>query len=184
MMDKRKRMEGGGSPAAARPPSVINGLDQPELGVGFDFDLDAMSVHGGIRREILNMALDESGQKRGADWEVAGGRIRLTAAAVAAVLASIGHGLDDKALEAAKKARYDPAWNLPWWRRMRVQNPAAGHRLILGYLMDGGDGIRCVVPDAERYVIGMHVIVRKSSLASAPDLYELAETQPKQKGRW
>jgi hypothetical protein len=143
-----------------------------------------MSVHGGIRREILNMALDESGQKRGADWEVVGGRIRLTAGAAAELVAAIGHSLDQRAMEAAKKAAQEPFWNLGDRRRMRVQNAAASKRLILGYLMDSGYGVRCLVPYSDRFVIGMHVVVRQACLASDPDLYELAEMQPQKKGRW
>ena len=183
MSGSRRGREGGGSPAAQHPPAGING-SQPELGVGLDHDLDAVANAMGLKRERVHRALDESGQKRGADWDVEQGRIRLTSTALERVLAALGHAPQKEALAVARCEAAGPLWSMAGWRRIRVQNPMALKRVILGYLMDTGESVRCIVPDETRWVIGMHAIVRPACLASAPDLYELAETQPRFKGRW
>jgi hypothetical protein len=149
-----------------------------------EHDLDAVALAAGLRREVLNQALDESGLKKGADWEVANGRIRMTPEALEALLGRIGHRVEASAVAAAKTAAQDAMWSRNTWRRMRVTNPWASKRLILGYLMDTGTGCSCMVPDGTLFTIGMHVVVRPAALASAPELYELAEKPPRGKGRW
>lgn len=178
-MSARTRRGGGEGPGGARPLPAINGLC-----VGMEHDLDAVALAAGLRREILNAALDESGLKKGAAWEVAGGRIRMTQEALEMLLAGMGHRIEPEALEAAKTAAQDLFWNRPGWRRMRVTNPWASRQLVLGYLMDTGEGCSCVVPDGSVFAIGMHVAIKKAALASAPELYELAEKPPRGKGRW
>lgn len=158
--------------------------EQGRLAVGCEVDLDALALVGGLRREIVNRALDDSTQKRGADWMVVRGRIAMTPECAKAILKGVGHGVSKEALEQAKKAKGDYNWNGKSWRRMWVLNPACARRIILGYLMDSGEGVRCIVPDNGRFIIGMHVVVRRSALVSQPDLYELAEEQPRKKGRW
>jgi hypothetical protein len=182
-MSARRTRGGGEGPGGAHPLPVVNGLDT--LGVGMEYDLDAAAAAGGLRREVLNQALDDStGLKKGADWEVAGGRIRMTPEALEMLLAGIGHRIETETLEAAKTAAQDSFWNRPGWRRMRVTNPWASRQLVLGYLMDTGEGCSCVVPNGSVFAIGMHVAIKKAALASAPELYELAEKPPRGKGRW
>ena len=179
-MSARTRRGGGEGPGGARPLPTINGLC-----VGMEHDLDAVALAAGLRREVLNQALDDStGLKKGADWEVANGRIRMTAEALDALLGGIGHRVEASAVAAAKTAAQDALWSRNTWRRMRVTNPWASKRLILGYLMDTGTGCSCMVPDGTLFTIGMHVVVRPAALASAPELYELAEKPPRGKGRW
>ena len=178
-MSARTRRGGEEGTGGARPLPTINGLC-----VGMEHDLDAVAAAAGLRREILNQTLDDSGLKKGADWEVANGRIRMTREALDALVGAIGHRVDECALQAAKNAADDRFWSRPEWRRMRVTNPWASKRLILGYLMDTGTGCSCLVPDGTLFTIGMHVVVRPAALASAPEMFELAENPPRVKGRW
>jgi hypothetical protein len=134
---------------------------------------------------VLNQAFDVAGLKKGADWEIRAGRIRLGLAGLERIEHLTGHSLKKEAAEGAKAAAADPSWSHETWVRLRVQNPHnIKTNLLLGYRMDTGNGVRCLVPDASRFVIGMHVVVRPTQLASAPDLYELAEPQPRKKGEW
>jgi len=182
-VNERAKRGAGGGRGGADPLPVVNGLQQ-SLGIEMDVDLDALAGATGLRREILNEALDLFPQKRGATWEVAGGRIRMTLAAANGLLAGIGHGASPQEHLAAKMAAQGALWNRPNWRRMRVTNPGAGHRLVLGYLMDTGEGCGCIVPDSSVFWIGAHVAIQKAALASAPEMYELAEKPPRIKGRW
>ena len=148
-----------------------------------EYDLDAAAAAGGLRREVLNQALDDStGLKKGADWEVAGGRIRMTPEALEMLLAGIGHRIETEALEAAKTAAQDSFWNRPGWRRMRVTNPWASRQLVLGYLMDTGKGVPasyrtavCSPSDARGH--------KKAALASARAVRTGGKTAAR-KGRW
>ena len=183
-MSARRDRGGGGRAAGAEPPSVVNALEQQTLGVGMEIDLDGLAVKAELRREILNAALDASSLKKGADFTVERGRVLVTREAALALLGMLGQWVAPETLEAAKNGRLGPLWNLPAWRRMRVTNPRAGNRLILGYLMDNGEGCSCLVPDTGVFLIGMHVVVQKTALASAPELFELAEVAPRSMGRW
>ncbi len=161
------------------------GPAQGELGVGMEWDLDAVAHYGGLRREFVTAAFDATTLICGVQYEVDRGRVMLTWEAVERVMRGCGHRFDQETLKLARMpGSRDPGWNRPRFVRLRITNPFAGKRVVLGYRMDNGEGARCMVPNAEMFVVGMHIVVQKTALASQPDLFELAEPQPRSKGRW
>ena len=187
---KEREQGDGADKVSMRPGGQTRGQGQAgtaqgELGVGMEWDLDAVAHYGGLRREVVTAAFDAVELRMGEQYEVDHGRVKMTWEGVERVMRNCGHRFQPQDLIAARTpGKRDPGWNRRGFVRVRVNNPFAGKRVVLGYRMDTGEGVRCLVPDATKFVLGMHLVVQKTTLASQPDLYELAEPPPRAKGRW
>ena len=187
-MRAARRQGGGGEAAGARPPSLINGLDLSpegvdELGVGLEWDLEEAAKIGGMNRVMVERAFDSLSLKNGRDWIEDRGALLCTWEALCGVMGALGHVFPPDSLAAAKKGRHE-AGRRKGWHRLRVASPANAGRVLLCTMIGTGEGVRCMVPDASRFVMGMHLTARPGAMASDPTLFEIGEDPPRARGRW
>jgi hypothetical protein len=151
----------------------------------FEFDEELLSVGMGIAKTHLCEGRGAA-LKRGADWEVCGGRVLLSLQGAVALLGHLGFPQKKKGAELAATLAYARATSLPTAGevRVRVVQIPRNTALVIGANMTKADElVRVLVGDNANFTPGMEF--KAVHLAGAdPDVFTLVGSKPRARGRW